>query len=142
MNLLAMARKKTKYMSQVTNELFYCQPKGEYTNKKREKAFAKLWDINMQFPDFAKVVSETGYTLEDYKTQCITMEKLGFNRDGEDYIPLAAISFAKPLRYMAENREEFADADDDTQRDMVREAMKILNDGYADNVVILRDKDD
>mgnify|MGYP007102087439 CR=1 FL=1 len=142
MNLLAMARKKTKYMSLVTNELFYCQPKGEYTNKKREKAFAKLWDINMQFPDFAKVVSETGYTLEDYKTQCITMEKLGFNRDGEDYIPLAAISFAKPLRYMAENREEFADADDDTQRDMVREAMKILNDGYADNVVILKDKDD
>ena len=134
-----MARKKTKYMSQVTNELFYCQPAGEYTNKRREKGFAKLWDINMQFPDFAKVVSETGYTLEDYKTQCITMEKLGFNRDGEDYVPLAAISFAKPLRYMAENKDAFAEADDDTQRDMVREAMKILNDSYADNVVIFKE---
>ena len=134
-----MARKKTKYMSQVTNELFYCQSAGEYTNKRREKAFAKLWDINMQFPDFAKVVSETGYTLEDYKTQCITMEKLGFNMDGEDYVPLAAISFAKPLRYMAENKDAFAEADDDTQRDMVREAMKILNDSYADNVVIFKE---
>jgi len=139
MNLLAMTRKKTKYMSQVTNELFYCQSTGEYTNRRREKAFAKLWDINMQFPDFAKVVSETGYTLEDYKRQCITMEKLGFNRDGEDYVPLAAISFAKPLRYMAENKDAFAEADDDTQRDMVREAMKILNDSYADNVVIFKE---
>lgn len=139
MNLLAMTRKKTKYMSQVTNELFYCQSTGEYTNRRREKAFAKLWDINMQFPDFAKVVSETGYTLEDYKTQCITIEKLGFNRDGEDYVPLAAISFAKPLRYMAENKDAFAEADDDTQRDMVREAMKILNDSYADNVVIFKE---
>ena len=139
MNLLAMTRKKTKYMSQVTNELFYCQSTGEYTNRRREKAFAKLWDINMQFPDFAKVVSETGYTLEDYKTQCITIEKLGFTRDGDDYVPLAAISFAKPLRYMAENKEAFAEADDDTQRDMVREAMKILNDSYADNGVIFKE---
>lgn len=139
MNLLAMTRKKTKYMSQVTNELFYCQSTGEYTNRRREKAFAKLWDINMQFPDFAKVVAETGYSLEDYKTQCITIEKLGFNRDGDDYVPLAAISFAKPLRYMAENKDAFAEADDDTQRDMVREAMKILNDSYADNVVIFKE---
>ncbi len=139
MNLLAMARKKTKYMSQVINELFYCKPKGEYTNTRRDKAFAKLWEINMQFPDFAKVVKETGYTFEDYRTQCITMEKLGFNRDGEDYIPLVAISFAKPLSYMAENKKEFAAADEDTQRDMVREAMKILNDGYAENVVIFKE---
>ena len=71
MNLLAMARKKTKYMAQVTGELFYCKSTGEYTNKRREKAFAKLWEINMMFPDYAAVVNETGYTLEDYKAQCI-----------------------------------------------------------------------
>lgn len=141
MNLLAMARKKTKYMAQVTAELFYCKSTGEYTSKKREKAFAKLWEINMQFPDFAKVVSETGYTLEDYKFQCIEMEKLGYDRDGDDYVPLAAISFAKPLRYMAENREEFAKGDEITQRQMVKTAMDILNEGYADNVVILKDND-
>ena len=141
MNPLAMARKKTKLMAQVIGELFYCQSKGEYTNKRREKLFAKLWDMNMMFRDYEAVVKETGYTLEDFKSQCIRMEELGFDRDGEDYIPLVTICFAKPLRYMAENKEQFAAGDEVTQRDMVHEAMQILNDSYADNVVILKDSE-
>ena len=141
MNPLAMARKKTKLMAQVTGELFYCKSKGEYTNKRRDKLFAKLWDINMLFSDYAKVVEETGYTLEDFKYQCITMEELGFDRDGQDYIPLVTICFAHPLRYMAENKDKFAEGDEVTQRDMVHEALKILNDSYADNVVIFKDSE-
>ena len=141
MNPLAMARKKTKLMAQVTGELFYCKSKGEYTNKRRDKLFAKLWDINMLFSDYAKVVEETGYNLEDFKYQCITMEELGFDRDGQDYIPLVTICFAHPLRYMAENKDKFAEGDEVTQRDMVHEALKILNDSYADNVVIFKDSE-
>lgn len=140
MNPLAMARKKTKYMSQVISELFYCQPKGEYTSKRREKLFAKLWDMNMLFQDYAAVVNETGYTLEDFKAQCIRMEELGFDRDGDDYIPLATICFAHPLRYMAENKDKFAEGDEVTQRDMVHEAMDILNGSYAEEVVFVKTK--
>ena len=139
MNLLAMARKKTKLMSQVIAELFYCQSGGTYTSKRREKLFAKLWDMNMQFPDYAKVVEETGYTLEDFKSQCIRMEELGFDRAGDDYIPLATICFAKPLRYMAENRETFSEGDEATQRDIVQNALEILDGGYADNVIIFKE---
>ncbi len=141
MNLLALTRKKTRYMSQIISELFYCQSKGEYTSKRREKLFSKLWNINLLFTDYDAIVKETGYTLEDFKNQCITMEKLGFNRNGEDYVPLATICFAKPLRYMAEHRDEFAESDEDSQRDMVYEALRILDDGYADNVVILKDRE-
>ena len=133
--------KKTKLMAQVIGELFYCKTSGAYTNKRREKLFGKLWDINLMFSDYQAVVKETGYTLEDFKSQCITMEELGFDRDGEDYIPLVTICFAKPLRYMAENRAAFAEGDEVTQRDMVREALRILNEGYADNVVILKESE-
>ena len=38
----------------------------------------------MLFRDYEAVVKETGYTLEDFKSQCICMEELGFERDGEE----------------------------------------------------------
>lgn len=139
MNQLALARKKTKLMSQVAVELLYCKSGGAYTSKRRDKLFAKLWDVNMMYQDYANVVESEGYTLEDFKSQCMTMEELGYEKEGDDYVPLAVICFAKPLRYMAANREEFAEGDEVTQRDMVREAIDILNDGYAENVVIFRE---
>lgn len=139
MNQLALARKKTKLMSQVAVELLYCKSAGAFTSKRREKLFAKLWDINMMYQDFAAVVEDENYTLDDFKAQCMRMEELGFERDGDDYVPLAVICFAKPLRYMAAGKEKFAQGDEAAQKAMVQEAMDILNGGYADNVVIFKE---